>query len=234
MTIPFGFCLCGCGRKTSIITETNRIHGRLKGMPNRFITGHNRSRLQTPVVVDARPFKICGVYCRLIPLTKGLYAIVDATDYERLMRRKWYAVWSRSAKTYYAARTDVVCGVKKTLLMHREIAAVAGFSVVDHRDHVGLNCTRLNLRPCSQGYNIANARLRKDNKIGIKGVQQRGTRYIARIRFNGITYRYGPCDSPQEAGRLYYLAARRFYGNFAFTESRNVQSKRGRSSAIKT
>ena len=32
-----------------------------------------------------------GAAYRFIPLTRGLFAIVDADDYERLSRHKWYA-----------------------------------------------------------------------------------------------------------------------------------------------
>lgn len=39
--IPEGFCQCGCGRRTSIPTETNRPAGRIKGVPMRFVSGHN-------------------------------------------------------------------------------------------------------------------------------------------------------------------------------------------------
>ncbi len=40
-TIPFGCCHCGCGGKTTIPIYNNTFHGRVKGRPLKFITGHN-------------------------------------------------------------------------------------------------------------------------------------------------------------------------------------------------
>lgn len=38
--VPFGFCHCGCGRKTTIIKKTWKPAGRYKGQPNLYIQGH--------------------------------------------------------------------------------------------------------------------------------------------------------------------------------------------------
>jgi hypothetical protein len=35
-------CKCGCGAVTKLHTKTNRPQGRLKGLPNDFIHGHNK------------------------------------------------------------------------------------------------------------------------------------------------------------------------------------------------
>lgn len=40
-----GRCACGCGGVTKLIAKTDRRQGRVKGQPNRFISGHeNRGR----------------------------------------------------------------------------------------------------------------------------------------------------------------------------------------------
>lgn len=38
--IPFGYCQCGCGQKTSIITENRALTKDVKGQPRRFIRAH--------------------------------------------------------------------------------------------------------------------------------------------------------------------------------------------------
>lgn len=38
--IPYGFCHCGCGQKTSIAKTTRRLYGHVKGQPVRFKVGH--------------------------------------------------------------------------------------------------------------------------------------------------------------------------------------------------
>src|ERR1044071_4540994 len=39
--IAEGFCQCGCGQRTTIPTETSRKAGRVKGVPMKFVSGHN-------------------------------------------------------------------------------------------------------------------------------------------------------------------------------------------------
>lgn len=42
--IPYGYCQCGCGRKTKIAHKTIKGLKWIKGEPTRFINGHNKSR----------------------------------------------------------------------------------------------------------------------------------------------------------------------------------------------
>jgi len=41
MSIPAGFCQCGCGRKTNIMPVNCKSQGWVKGQPFKFIRGHN-------------------------------------------------------------------------------------------------------------------------------------------------------------------------------------------------
>lgn len=41
MAIPFGFCHCDCGEKTSLIPKTVKARGLVKGQPYRFLPGHH-------------------------------------------------------------------------------------------------------------------------------------------------------------------------------------------------
>lgn len=43
----YGICHCGCGAKTRVPTATDRFRGILKGIPIRFIHGHNRGLSRT-------------------------------------------------------------------------------------------------------------------------------------------------------------------------------------------
>jgi len=40
--IPYGYCHCGCGQKTSLYKNTEKIKNKLKGTPLKFILGHAR------------------------------------------------------------------------------------------------------------------------------------------------------------------------------------------------
>jgi len=41
--IPYGYCQCGCGKKTLLAKKTDKRHDCTKGKHLRFINGHNRS-----------------------------------------------------------------------------------------------------------------------------------------------------------------------------------------------
>ena len=43
-----GLCMCGCGRKTKIVTKSDRRHGHVMGQRFRFIHGHSRPAAKGP------------------------------------------------------------------------------------------------------------------------------------------------------------------------------------------
>lgn len=44
--IPYGYCHCGCGEKTSIAKRSETARGYVKGQPMRFVCGHKREHLR--------------------------------------------------------------------------------------------------------------------------------------------------------------------------------------------
>ncbi|MGD9109346.1 MAG: hypothetical protein PVG93_00265, partial [Phycisphaerales bacterium] len=70
---------------------------------------------------------------RLIPLTQGYFAIVDADDYERLSQYKWHV--NKRGNTFYACRNEK----DKTIFMHREILNASDGMECDHINHNGLD-----------------------------------------------------------------------------------------------
>ena len=38
--IPYGYCHCGCGGQTQIASKTDRLNQQFKGLPQKFIPGH--------------------------------------------------------------------------------------------------------------------------------------------------------------------------------------------------
>jgi hypothetical protein len=70
---------------------------------------------------------------KLIPLTKGQFALVDAADYDWLMQWPWNAYWHPRTKSYYARRAHGP-------LMHRFILGLTDPKIKgDHRDGNTLN-----------------------------------------------------------------------------------------------
>jgi hypothetical protein len=162
---------------------------------------------------------------RLIPLTQGQWAIVDASDYDWLMQWKWYAKWDGSTNGYYAARNSKkVDGKQKTIRMHRQILGLefGDKRQVDHVFHNTLDNRRFvggkeNLRIVNkfeQGYNMGKY---KNNTTGYKGVSFHihKKKYEANIRFNGKQVFLGDRDTAKEAYELYCLAASSMHGKYA-------------------
>lgn len=86
---------------------------------------------------------------------------------------------------------------------------------IDHHDGNTLNNEWRNLREADQLQQNWNARLKKNNTSGYRGVSKVGSgRYGAQIRVNR-KYRYlGTFDTPEEASAAYQAAAKELHGEF--------------------
>jgi hypothetical protein len=113
---------------------------------------------------------------RRIHLTKGLVTIVDDIDYEWLSAFNWYAHKSPGGYTFYACRkrrkSECPDTWKKNMFvsMHKEIMKTPSGMHTDHVNGNGLDNRRQNLRIVTPSQNLQNARLRRTNKSGSKGV----------------------------------------------------------------
>lgn len=150
---------------------------------------------------------------RLIPLTQGKFAVVDDVDFDRFGGLRWCA--HRRARTFYAVRR----AGKKILFLHREIMGVSGSDkIVDHINHDGLDCARLNLRIVTAQQNSMNrAGPTRVSKSGIRGVSwdriQR--KWMARIKINGKPKTLGAFTNKYIAGEIAREARAIHYGEFA-------------------
>lgn len=164
---------------------------------------------------------------RTIPLSRGLFAIVDAEDFEWLKKWKWYADKSGSKRGdfFYAKRTlKADEGGKRgdaAIKMHRAIMGLgAGDKLdVDHINMDTLDNRRSNLRICTRSENRANTTARSDNKLGLKGVHwhKATKRFQAQIQFRGNRFQLGWYDDPHVAHAAYCEAAKKIHGEFART-----------------
>ena len=215
--IPYGECHCRCGKKTMVPDYSDMASGRLMGVPVKYIKGHNHKIF--PEVENASPFKIDGVYCRLIPLTQGFHATVDASDYEWLMQCKWCVVGLEGS--IYARRHERDAqGNRVSISMHRQIMGEAAIgSVGDHQNGNSIDNRRANLRPSSKSNNNRNRKRHKNNTSGFIGVSttkgKRKTRYKSSIRFEGNFICLGTYDTAQEASSVRHEAAKKYFGEFA-------------------
>ena len=154
-----------------------------------------------------------------IPLTKGQVAKVDPEDVEWLTQWNWNALWSPSAKKYYATCKDFSTGKERNLRMNRFILGIMDpLTKVDHENRDTLDNRKLNLRPATQGQNLCNRGKQSNNRSGYKGVSWSSTKgkYRATITFAGKTKFLGYGNTPEEAAKLYAAEVEKFHGDFAF------------------
>lgn len=88
---------------------------------------------------------------------------------------------------------------------------------LDHINGDPLDNRIANLRLATASQNQGNARLRRDNTSGFKGVTYNPDtqKWIAQIKCRGKQHQLGYFASPEEAHAAYINAAKRLYGEFA-------------------
>lgn len=153
-----------------------------------------------------------------IPLSQGLFALVDSVDYENLNQWRWYA--KKGRKTFYAWRNSkTLNGKRSTIQMHCVIVDSGGEKEVDHRDGNGLNNTRGNLRASTVSENTRNRTKRVDSASNYKGVHwhKRDQKWWSQIMVNGKSKWLGYFENPIEAAHAYDAAALKLHGEYART-----------------
>lgn len=157
---------------------------------------------------------------KVVPLSQGKVALVDAADYSRIAKYKWtYLTKKRRGKsTQYARRSVWSKDKQQTVYLHRFILNAPAHLHVDHKNGDGLDNRRANLRLATNTQNRCNVTSEVSFSVaGFRGVQpcrQEG-RFYARIRVNGQQVRLGIFDSAEAAARAYDAAAVKYHGEFA-------------------
>lgn len=216
--IPYGYCHCRCGRKSPVQSRNVRAKGWIKGEPSRYAIAHGRASERVYFQDEAR-FKIDGDYCRLIPLSRGLYSIVTESDYEYLMQWIWSANWNKCIRAYYAVRNPGDGEGNSSVTMHQQIMSRYDKDdrQVDHRDPLRTTeNTRKNLRYATSSQQKMNMRMRMDNTSGCKGVCFHITRglWTARIGADKKAIFLGYFLRKEDAIKARRDAERKYHGEF--------------------
>ena len=149
----------------------------------------------------------------MVPLTQGHKAMVDEDDYEKVMKYKWYAHFSKNEFIYARHK-----GKSESFMLHNFILGCKG---VDHIDRNGLNCQRFNLRIATSSQQSANRVLPRKNEF--IGVWKNNDKWSASLRCNGIRYYAGAFNEIKDAAKAYDEMAKKYHGEFAvlnFPESK--------------
>jgi hypothetical protein len=157
-----------------------------------------------------------------IPLTKGLVALIDDEDFEKVSVFRWQAVSNK--KVYYAYHSiakKLPNGKKGStaIKMHRLVMGVTDPKIqVDHINGNTLDNRKENLRLCS---NIENSRNRKGyctNTSGFRGVgrdkRRNSNPWFATIVKDEKQKWLGYFNTPEEAAKAFDKAAKEIYGEF--------------------
>jgi len=159
-----------------------------------------------------------------IPLTQGLFALVDDEDFEYLNQFKWHA--HKANRTFYALRNSLYKDNKKrhTIQMHRVILGLNNLEIkCDHIDGNGLNNQRYNLRPSTNAENCKNQKPKKGFSSKYKGVCWCNikNKWRANIRINNKQKHIGYFDHEIEAAKAYDEMAKTHYKEFAYLNFKN-------------
>ena len=153
-----------------------------------------------------------------IPLTKGFIALVDDEDYHWLVRFRWHVGGLTTghpvARTYIGKSPDA----KTTYAdMHRLIMGEPDGLQVDHRNGDSLDNRRDNLRLATPRQNMANSKVRANNKSGYRGVSwsMKDRRWSAFTKDGDKNVYLGAFKNPKDAAKVYDDAQRRIHGEFA-------------------
>ncbi len=175
-----------------------------------------------------RPAPLCDESdptVRRIPLGNGLFATVDAADYEKLSKYRWHA--SPHGRMVYAS----CCVGGRTVYMHRMLLRPRRGRVVDHSDGNGLNNRRGNLRACTRRQNQANQGPRGGSSRFV-GVYRHKNKWAAGIRYRGKHCYLGLFDDEVAAAKARDRKAHELHGEHAYLnfpeDYRRKNRKRGR------
>ncbi len=144
-----------------------------------------------------------------IALTKGMFAIVDESDYEFINQFKWLLCQT------YAARYSYEKGNRKWIFMHKLIVNAPEGMEVDHINHDRLDNRRSNLRVATHQQNSFN-----HPGYGHRGVTKVINRplkkpYCVRLMISGKNLYLGYYGTMKEARSAWKQAALKYYGKFA-------------------
>jgi len=141
---------------------------------------------------------------RLIPLTRGLAAVVDEADFDMLSGMSWQAHIRRDGRGHYA--------VSSGRRMHRLIMQAPAHMIVDHINGDGLDNRRCNLRIGTQSLNGVNRKTTPG--LYLRGARPKKGLWQAYIKTGGKQKSLGYFATEHEAHAAYLREAHQRYGDW--------------------
>jgi hypothetical protein len=158
-----------------------------------FLRGHHpvdpkkRAKLRP----DVRYEVIDGQECVWIPLANGEWMLADRKSEALLSGHHWHLAYGYAVNGSHQ-------------LAHLFILDVPAGLFTDHINGNRLDNRECNLRVVTASQNQFNTGVRVTNRCGLKGIQQRGDKWVARIQANSKSHYLGRFPTKEAA-----VAARR-------------------------
>jgi hypothetical protein len=149
-------------------------------------------------------------------LASGQAAEVDKKDFWTVACHAWHLHQKKGRRTRYAAALFK----KKTILMHRFILGIESLPrrvQIDHINGNGLDNRRCNLRIVDQRHQSMNVPPQRNKAVPFKGVSRKRGKFQASIRVDYRSIYLGTFESAEDAARAYDEAARKHFGEYAYT-----------------
>lgn len=195
------------------VNDSKASHAQRLGL-SRF---HHRRKASEQV----KPF--CFEVFMLIRLNNcDVDVLIDDDSYDVVKGYKWMLLGS-APYLYAISYHD-----NTHTLMHRLIAKANQGEIVDHINHNTLDNRKANIRVCSHCENMANRKMSKSNKTGVRGVYL-DTRYKnkdvyrAEVRSNGERHRK-TFTSLDDAKHWVMEMSKHLHGNFACLDGLSTPS----------
>ena len=158
-----------------------------------------------------------------IPLTKGMYAVIDADDFEKVSALKWCV--HKGYSKWYGARSQWHPELKrsKQIFLHNFIFGEVPMGYfVDHINGDSLDNRRENLRLATRSQNRGNARktvqiFGRPTSSKYKGVcwDKNNNKWQVQMKIDNKTRFIGQFSDEMKAAEAYNKAASAHFGEFA-------------------
>lgn len=186
-------CMCDCG-KEKVITGSALALGKSKTCGHCYGNIYQKSD--------------DGAYMKCIN-TQGRMFIFDEDDFDILKLHKWY--FDKQGYAY----TQIL---HKRVTAHRLILNADSKFEVDHINQLKYDNRKCNLRLVTHQHNCVNVGLQRNNTTGVKGVtfDRQTQKYRAYIKVDGKLKHLGRYCKILDASRVYDIAAKYYFGEFAY------------------
>lgn len=152
----------------------------------------------------------------IINIYNNVKVKIDSEDLDLVNSYKWHITDTGYVVTSKHIRIDKNKYTTKNIRLHRLIMGLPNGNI-DHINGDKLDNRKSNLRLCNQSQNIANSKISKRNKSGLKGVfkHQQCDRWAAQIRINGKNTHLGLFNDKYDAYGAYITHAIEHFGEYA-------------------